>query len=79
LHARPIGEDDFVDLALRETAPTRHKPLFHHTNHYFWWCWPESRRGRSVPPFPEGAGRAGDRPSRRQGRRHGGIGPSGDV
>jgi len=38
LHARPIGEDDFVDLALRETAPPRRSTLFHHTNHfYYWW------------------------------------------
>ena len=38
LHARPIGEDDFVDLALREAAPPRHNPLFHHTTHFdYWW------------------------------------------
>jgi len=38
VYARPAGEDDFVDLTIREAARPRRSALFHITNHfYYWW------------------------------------------
>jgi hypothetical protein len=38
VYVRPAGEDDFVDLTIREAAGPRRTALFHNTNDsYYWW------------------------------------------